>query len=301
MVRVSVFLVSFAVFGLLILPGCEPKVQETPEYLSLQQKSDSLLRQISAKEQDVANIAAIVNEIENNLAAIQKDQLSINSLKNSASGDAAQKDRINEMIAGIDNYMEQNRQRIEKLEAQARKGGSKAKALQELVVQLKASLEAKEIEITKLRANVDSLAGVNTGLKEQVVMRDAVITRKDSALAEKAKDILDRDTEMNKAYYIFGSRTRLVDAGAIDRKGNFLKKTSIVSSRIDKSKMTLVDIRKIDDINLGITEKKDVISAHPSDSYYIALVGEEAHLKISDPKKFWSATRCLVVEVDKED
>jgi hypothetical protein len=194
--------------------------------------------------------------------------------------------------------MEQNRQRVEKLEAKARKAGAKNKALQDLIVQLRATIEAKEIEITQLRANVDSLASVNTGLKQQVVQRDVVIQSKDSALSARQRDILERETEMNTAYFIFGARKQLMEAGVIDRKGNFLKKTSSVSGRIDKSKMTVVDIRKQDDINLGITDKKEVVSIHPSDSYYIALVGQEAHLKITDAKKFWSATRYLVVETD---
>jgi len=298
MVTVRGFLVTIGVLGILSLPGCEPKVQETPEFLALQQKSDSLLRQISAKDQESADVAAVVNEIEGNLAAIQKDQIAINELKKEGTQAATQKDRINEMIAGIDNYMEQNRQRIARLEAQAKKTGNKSKALESLIAQLRLTLDAKEVEITKLRTTVDSIAVANTGLKAAVVDREAIIQRKDSALLNRQKDILDRDTEIYTAYFLFGDRESLTAADVIDRKGNIFKKTTILTGKLDKSKFTQVDIRKVDDINLGITERKNVVSTHPPDSYYIALVGEEAHLKITDQKRFWSTSRYLVVETE---
>jgi myosin heavy subunit len=298
MVKARPFFAYIGFVAAMTLLGCEPKVQETPEYLALQQRSDSLLRQISAKDQEVEDVAAIVNEIEGNLAAIQKDQASINDLKKEGAQMSSQKDRINEMIAGIDNYMEQNRQRIAKLEGQAKKGGAKAAALQKLIDQLRTTLDAKELELTQLRTSIDSLAEVNTGLRQAVAERDVVISRKDSALKNRQKDILDRDTEMNWGYFVFGPREDLMESSIIDRKGSIFKKTSILNGQVDKSKFTQIDVRKVDDINLGITKHKNVVTPHPAESYYIALVGQEAHLKITDYKRFWSTSRYLVVETD---
>lgn len=284
-----------AVAGLFAITSCNSNVQESPEYRSLQQRTDSLQQQVSAKEQEVEDVAATVNEIENNLTAIQKDQLSISTIKKEGQ-ETSQKDRINEMIAGIDNYMEQNRQKMEKLEARAKKAGKKNAALQRLVENLRATIAQKETEITELRSTIEGLTTENTGLKDQVAQRDRSISSKDSALAARQRDIQERDTEIYTAYYIHGRRGELEKSGIIDRKGNFLSKTSQVSGRVDKTKFTAIDMRNQDDINLGITDRKNVISSHPSDSFYITKVGEETHLKITDYKKFWSLTKFLVVE-----
>jgi hypothetical protein len=139
---------------------------------------------------------------------------------------------------------------------------------------------------------------VNTGLRQAVAERDNVITRKDSALRNRQKDILDRDTEMNWGYFVFGPREDLMESAIIDRKGSIFKKTSILNGQVDKSKFTQIDIRKVDDINLGITKRKNVVTPHPAESYYIALVGQEAHLKITDAQRFWSTSRYLVVETE---
>ena len=288
-----------AVAGILAFSSCSTNVQESPEYRSLQQRTDSLQQQVSAKEQEVEDVAATVNEIENNLTAIDKDQLSITTLKKEGQ-EANQKDRINEMIAGIDNYMEQNRQRMEKLESQVKKGGKRVAALQRLVTSLRASIAAKEAEITELRSTIDGLTTENTGLKGQVADRDRSLSSRDSTLAMRQKDIQERDTEIYTAYYIHGKKSDLEKAGVIDRKGGVLGlgKTSEVSGRIDKTKLTAIDMRNQDDVNLGITSRKNVISSHPSDSYYITKVGDETHLKITDFKKFWSLTKYLVIETN---
>ncbi len=277
--------------------SCQSNVQESAEYRALQQRTDSLQQQVSAKEQEVEDVAATVNEIENNLLAIEKDQLSINTIKKEGQ-DATQKDRINEMIAGIDNYMEQNRQRMEKLESQAKKSGKKNAALQKLVANLRASIAQKELEITELRGTIETLTNENTGLKDAVAQRDRSLSQRDSVLSARQRDIQERDTEIYTAYFVHGKRKQLEEQGVIDRTGNILKKVSQVSGRVDKSRFTAVDMRNMTDINLGITKKKDVISRHPSDSYYMTKVGEETHLMITDYRKFWSLTKYLVVETN---
>jgi DNA repair exonuclease SbcCD ATPase subunit len=281
----------------LSLGACQSNIQESPEYKSLQQRTDSLQSQVAAKDQEVEDVSTAINEIENNLAAIEKDQLSINEIKKEGQ-DVNQKERINTMIAGIDNYIEQNRQKMERLEQQVKKGGKRVSGLQKLVASLRVSIAKKEEEITQLRSTITGLETENTGLKDAVATRDRSLTQRDSALSARQQMIEERDNEIFTAYYIHGTKRDLAEAGIIDKTGGFLGlgKTAKLSGKVDKTKFTAINTRVVDDINLGITKKKNVISSHPSDTYYITKQGEEVHLKITDLKRFWSLTRYLVVE-----
>ena len=270
---------------------------ESPEYKSLQQRSDSLSAQVNAKDQEVEDLAASINEIENNLSAIEQDKLSINKI-NKEGQQETQKDKVNSMIANIDNYIEQNRQKIETLEQKVKKSGSKNAALQRLVASLRASIAKKEGEIADLRNTVSGLETEVTGLKGQVSDRDRNLSQRDSMLQARQQMIEERDTEIYTAYYLFGNKKDLEKSGVIDKKGGFLGlgKTAAISGRLDKSKFTRINMRETDDINLGVTKKKNVISSHPGDSFYTTMVGEEVHLKITDYRKFWSNSKYLVVE-----
>lgn len=283
--------------GLAIIVASCSNPTESPEYKSLQQTRDSLSAQINAKDQEVEDLAASINEIENNLSAIEQDKLSINQI-NKEGQQAGQKDKINSMIANIDNYIEQNRQKIETLEQKVKKSGGRNAALQRLVASLRASIEKKEGEIADLRSTVSGLETEVTGLKDQVGQRDRSITQRDSALMARQQMIEERDTEIYTAYYMFGNKKELEKSGIIDKKGGFLGlgKTAAISGKLDKSKFTRINMRETDDINLGVTKKKNVISSHPADSYYTTMVGEEVHLKITDYRKFWSNSKFLVIE-----
>ena len=295
--------VSAVLVSVIALSSCQ-KPTESAEYKALQQKSDSLQTQVAVKEQEVEEVTAMVNEIQNNLAAIEKDELSIGEIKKEGESQT-QKDKINTMIAGIDGYIEQNRQKLEVLEQKVRANAGKNKSLQNMVAKLKETIVAKEAQITELRNTVSGLETEVTGLKETVVQKDNMISdkernlsRKDSMLNARQQVIEEKDNEIYTAYFIFGTKKDLANSGIIDKTGGFLGlgKTAKISSKVDKNKFTSINIKSVDDINLGVTKKKNVISSHPADSYAILKSGEESHLKITDYKRFWSLTKYLVVE-----
>jgi hypothetical protein len=62
---------------------------------------------------------------------------------------------------------------------------------------------------------------------------------------------------------------------------------------------TPIDITKVQTIPLQSTGAQ-LVTNHPSDSYSIEIKGDQvSDLRITDPEKFWAASKYLVVVVDK--
>lgn len=274
-------------------------VKETQEYRDLARANDSLATQVSSRDQQIEEFVNSVNEIENNLAAIDKNQLAITDLKKE--GEVKQKDRINEIIKGIDAYVVENRQKLDRLENQLKKSRNKSASLTKLVAQLRQSIAEKEQQVNELLATITVLEGERDTLRSTVTRKDAEIAQKDTELASRQQAIDERETNLNTAYYKIGSRKELLTAGIIQKSGGVLGagRTYKLSPKMVTTDFTTVNIKNVAEIEMGNTDKKNVLSTHPSDSYYFVKTDGQVLLKIVDPQKFWSVSKYLVVEIDK--
>ncbi|MES2731200.1 MAG: hypothetical protein V4714_05605 [Bacteroidota bacterium] len=275
----------------------EPK--ETPEYKALARANDSLATQVSSRDQQIEEFVNSVNEIENNLAAIDKNQLAISDLKKE--GEVKQKDRINEIIKGIDSYVVENRQKLERLEKQLKDSKNKSAGLTKLVGQLRESIAEKEQQVNELLATISVLEGERDTLRSTVTRKEAEIAEKNTELTSKQQVIDEKETNLTTAYYKIGSRKELLAEGIILKSGGVLGagRTFKLSPKMNGSSFTTVNTKNVSEIEMGNTDKKNVLSTHPSDSYYFVKSDGQVLLKIVDPVKFWSVSKYLVVEIDK--
>ena len=115
------------------------------------------------------------------------------------------------------------------------------------------------------------------------------------------KTIDDQTTRLHTAYYTTGTAKELESKKIITKEGGFLGlgKSKKMTPNVNNSAFTNIDITKTSTIPL---EAKDavVLTSHPSDSYTIEHKGKEvSNLVITNPDKFWEASKYLVVVVDK--
>jgi len=274
-------------------------VKETQEYRDLARANDSLATQVSSRDQQIEEFVNSVNEIENNLAAIDKNQLAITDLKKE--GEVKQKDRINEIIKGIDAYVVENRQKLDRLEKQLKTSRNKSASLTKLVAQLKQSIAEKEQQVNELLATITVLEGERDTLRSTITRKDAEIAQKDTELASRQQAIEERETNLNTAFYKIGSRKELLTAGIIQKSGGVLGagRTYKLSPKMVTTDFTSINIKNVAEIEMGNTDKRNVLSTHPSESYYFVKTDGQVLLKIVDPQKFWSVSKYLVVEIDK--
>lgn len=281
----------------LLLNACG--ITETEEYRDLEQENDSLATELRNRDQQLEAVAISMDEVESNLAAIEKNELAINTLKNE--GQMKQKDKINEMIKGIDSYIDDSRKRISELEAQVKNSKSSNASLNKMVAQLKRSVAQKEAQIVELRSTINVLQVERDSLSATLALREEEINKRNEEISNNQRQIEEKETFITTAYYKVGSRKELADKGIIKKEGGVLGvgRTLSLADKLNPVNFKKINIKNVREIELGDTKKKNVVSVHPSDSYFFANSNGKVYLTISDHHKFWSVSKFLVVEVDR--
>ena len=100
---------------------------------------------------------------------------------------------------------------------------------------------------------------------------------------------------MNTVYYCVASSKKLKEAKIISGGGLFQAKKSI-GNEFDNSDFVKVDLRTTSTIS---TESKNIkiISSHPQSSYKLVTGADKnITIEITNPTKFWSVSKYLVVQ-----
>jgi archaellum component FlaC len=274
-------------------------VKDSEEYRGLARENDSLIVQIKNREQQLEAIAVSMDEIERNLAEIEKNELAIGELKKE--GQLQQKDRINEMIRGIDTYIDANKEKLVELERKVNNSSSGNTAnLQKIVAQLKKTVREKEMQISQLRTTISVLEGEKDSLTITLASRDTELLGKNIELTSRQRTIEEKEANLTTAYFMIGNRKQLVDEGVIKKEGGVLGvgRTLTLADHLNPGNFRKINIKNVREIELGDTKKRNVVSSHPADSYFFANSNGKVYLTISDYQKFWSVSKFLVVEID---
>ncbi len=281
--------------GVALLTACAD-VKDSDEYQTLLLEKTKLEAQVKEKEGHNREIIHFMTQIEDNLAAIREREMGIRNVKHDS--DLGEQDRVTLIVAEIGTYFEENRNIITKLEKQVAAQGSQNAELKKLVALQKKAITEKENQIRMLLREVESL---NTRLATTVTEKNEAITEKEEQLTEVRKVLSNKEKVSARAYFRSGSRKDLVQKGIIARDGGVLGigKTDKVSTKLNPKNFTPIDIRATSQIPLGDVRKQKIVTTHPGSSYQIVQASNGgSFLKITDPDKFWSISRYLVVVVD---
>jgi hypothetical protein len=185
-----------------------------------------------------------------------------------------------ERIAVLRNSIAQNKERIQTLEANVKKGGVKIHGLQNLIANLKKSVAEKEEEVAMLNQQVDELHTQVNGLNETVAARDDTLRTRDVQVEEKRREVAT-------VYYAVGSKKELEKAGVIKSSGGVLGlgKTVLPTGVQNQTAFVPLDT---DQQNVIVTSspKAKVVSAQPASSYQLLLVDGHMELHILSPSEF---------------
>lgn len=281
------FILSAAALSV-FLSGCESFKEE---FEQVSRERDSLIYASDLKDSSINALLSDFNAIEENLDSIARRQeaIEVESLQ-THEVKATQRDRINENIRIINELLERNRKLIADLQAKLRASQGRVAELNILVDRLQVSVAEKEKELglTKVKLNEMDL-----NLENLNVMLDTITAQKaetDKALQEKIK-------QLNTAYYIVGTFKELRQKNVVNKEGGFLGigKNQLLKQDFNNDAFTRIDITETKIIDFGGKEGK-VITNHPSGSYSLTRnSGKLSSLSISDPEKFWGASKYLVV------
>jgi len=270
--------------ALCLLAACKNKNDNS----DANRERDSLVAIINQRDSALTDFVSSMNEVESNLNAVAvKQNILTVSADNKGELKSTSKDRINDEISAINNLMDENRKKMADLNRKLKNSNNKNTQLQKMIQTLNDQLAEKDKELSALNQKLEAM-------NAQVTLLQTTVDTLNQAMTVQ-KNV------MHTAYYIVGKSRDLQLAKVIDRTGGLLGigKTSKLSSKFDNSKFTKIDDRKTGTIPVESKTAK-VITTHPVNSYTLEkdTKGIVKNLVISDPEKFWSASKYLVIVKD---
>ena len=254
------------------------------------QERDSLQRIINEKNTELDDILSTFNEVQEGIRRINEAEGRV-TIADGNPESASSKDVIRENMQFIQEAMQQNRDMIAQLQEKLKNSSIKGTKMQKTIENLQAQIDAQYARIQELEASlaekealIESQGEAIAGLSNNV----ASLTEENRVKAEKVQE---QDKELNSAWFVFGTKSELKEQKILE-KGDVLK-----SGEFNKDYFTQIDIRYDKDIKF-YSKSAQILTNHPAGSYQLTKDKQgQYELHITDPKKFWSVSKYLVVQV----
>lgn len=282
-------LIYLFVVATMLLTSCVSK----QVVLDTESQRDSLARVVRTKDSLIETVFADINAISDNLARIKARENIITAVD--PEGIRRPIDQINSDIAAIDELMQENRERIagmERTAQQLRKANVKIKSLEHLISDLNGQLDEKNNEISQLRTRVAEMSVEVEELETKLEEEIAVHRQEVDSLTQNNSNL---DEQLHAVYYIVGQEKKLREAQIIDKRG-FIGRTLKTAASNSLDFFLQVDSREL--LEVPIRQKRvTLVTSHPEGSYQLIEADDKVVLKlvITDPVRFWEASKVLIV------
>lgn len=276
-----------AALCLMALTACNEKRNNAAEDALLQQR-DSLTRIIQQKDNEIDDMVATMNDIQEGFRAINEAEQRVTIAKNGEGATAAE--GIRENMEFIQNQMQQNRELISKLRNQLRQSSVKADQLRRTLETLSQQLEEKDVKLRMLQAELEAKDVQIGELNQQVTTLSGNVSHLQEESSQKSQTISSQDKQLNTAWFVYGTKKEL--------KGQrIIEDGKVLRSNFNREYFTKIDIRVDKEIRLYSRSAK-VLTAHPQSSYTLLQDANKQYiLRITNPQLFWSTSKYLVVLV----
>ena len=258
-------------------------------------ENESLQAELAERDAQLNSIMEAFNEVQEGFRLINEAENRVDLQSGVVEG-ASVADKIREDIRFITEKLQANRERIAELEAELKNSHYASSQMKKAVANLNKELLAKTQQIETLQMELAS--------------KNIRIAELDDAVARLSKDVADlradneaktamvasQDKALNAAWFVFGTNSELKEQKIVTKK--FLQKKKVLENDdFNKNYFTQIDIRKDKEIKLYSKDAK-LLTSHPDGSYELAKDDKGMlTLKITNPNKFWSVSRYLVIEV----
>jgi len=286
----NLFMKKLLFFSLLsFLFACDTKIASDESVItgskdSIVAENERLKQESSEKEEAINSFMRSFNEIQENLNVIkEKEKLVTTSAK---TGDVKNnKDQIVEDIQLIYDLMNKNKQAVANMSGKLKKANLKIAELEKMITNLTIQLEQKDAEISDLR---EQLERMNLELSQLAINYE-----------ESEKTSAEKTSQLNTAFYAFGTSKELQTQGVITKEGGLIGigKTAQLSKDFNKKYFTKIDVTETTTIPIA-AKKAKILTNHPTSSYKLEGVGKVDKLVITNPDEFWSNSKYLVVIVE---
>ena len=262
---------------------------------SLRTQNDSLNAALAERDAELESIMGAFNEIQEGFRLINEAENRVD-LNNGATEGRSDVQKIKDDVRFIVEKLQSNRERIADLEKQVQNSRYASSQLKTTIANLNKELLAKSQQIETLQAELasrniriaeldDTVLGLSQHVNELVAENKA-----------KTQVVASQDKALNAAWFVFGTTSELKEQKILSKK--FLQKTKVLDNKdFNKDYFTQIDIRTDRIINL-YSKSAELLTTHPAGSYELQKDAKGLLvLNITNPNKFWSVSRYLVIEV----
>ena len=270
----------------LLLVGCgQQKANKDTEMTTLR---DSLNQIISQKDNEIDGMMETFNDIEAGFREIDAAEGRVALARQGEGANA--KERIRENMEFIKDAMARNKELINKLRQQLRESTIKGNALKTTIENMMKQIEEKDKKIQALIEELDAKDIHISRLDEEVANLNTNVSNLTEETNQKTQTINTQDKQLNTAWFVFGTKSEL-------KQQHILEDGKVLQANFNQNYFTKIDIRVDKEIKLYSRSAK-MMTSHPAGSYTLDRDANKQYiLRISDPQKFWSTSKYLVILV----
>lgn len=272
--------------GSLLMVGCgQQKANKDLEMTALR---DSLNQIISQKDNEIDGMMETFNDIEAGFREIDAAEGRVTLARQGEGADA--KERIRENMEFIKDAMSRNKELINKLRQQLRESTIKGNAMKTTIENMMKQIEEKDKKIQALIEELDAKDIHISRLDEEVANLNTNVSNLTEESNQKTQTINTQDKQLNTAWFVFGTKSEL-------KQQHILEDGRVLQANFNQNYFTKIDIRVDKEIKLYSRSAK-MMTSHPAGSYTLDRDANKQYvLRISDPQKFWSTSKYLVILV----
>lgn len=276
----------------MLISSCGPDYKAEVE--RMMRERDSLMAQYDAKDSVINGYMQDISEIQTSIETLtQQEEMLKGEGANNPEVSQDAKTRIMGDIEAIRQLIDQNKKKLSELQGRVRRSNVKVAELEKMIESLNTQLAMRDSSINALNENVLALNTTITNMQGTI---DTM--RNDNA--NKAREISEKTTRLHTAYYTVGNYKTLRDKKVISKQGGFLGlgKQKTVVPDFNREAFTQIDLTATKTIELN-TKAAKLVSTHPTGTYTLKKENEKiTAIEITDPEKFWQASKYLVVVTD---
>jgi predicted nucleic acid-binding Zn-ribbon protein len=273
----------------LTLSGCK---DYKPEMERAMMERDSVMMMSIAKDSSINAFLETLNQIELNLDSITQKQQAISAdTRAEVEFNKDIRERINQNIAFINEVLEKNKNMIASLNAKLKSSNINLASLKNMVEKLNADILKKDEELLALNEDIMLLRDQMSGMSRTIDSLRIENTQKENVISTKT-------TQLHTAYWTIGTYKQLKSKNILNKKGGFigLGREQVLKKDFNNDAFNVIDITKVTRFDINSKSVK-VVTNHPSGSYRLDkdAKGVVVALEITDPVRFWSASKYLVI------
>ena len=271
-------------------------VKNSNEYKQLQKERDSLLTETSSTSNEIKEMMSVIDNVEENFNQIREAEKYL-AVQSAGKGElsATNKERISDNFKMVNEILQKNKEQLADLNKKYSSSTGQVAVLRKTIERLNREMEESASRISDLQTELsrrdETIAQLSTSLTDL----STNVTELSGHLEEQSVTIREQEKALNTAYFVFGTMSELKSQKILS--GGFLRTTRVLEDSFNQDYFIEIDIRETTRIPL-YDKKGEVWSNHPKGTYEFEA-GDDGNLTfvITDPIRFWSLTKHLIIEV----